>query len=240
MNKHKYHHGKLKEAIISEVIKQLRNSSFENISFRSIARNIGVASSAPYNHFESKEKLLENISQCISNCSLGKVDANTLPIFDMQYIWIQLHILSETDPLQYNIMCSECEEFNTVDIDLNNFRMNLVEGHTNVIKITDDLKLVMRYPTASMLQEQQNNNMIDFFDIASLCIEQVEYNGEMISDIPLEEKESFIDNLTKKEFNKISLFFATIPVVENEIVFNCEKCETTNTNMMNGYMAFSE
>ena len=82
--------------------------------------------------------------------------------------------------------------------------------------------------------------MIDFFDIASLCIEQVEYNGEMISDIPLEEKESFIDNLTKKEFNKISLFFATIPVVENEIVFNCEKCETTNTNMMNGYMAFSE
>ena len=189
---------------------------------------------------ESKEKLLENISQCISNCSLGKVDANTLPIFDMQYIWIQLHILSETDPLQYSIMCNECDELNTVDIDLNNYRMSLIDGHTNVIKITDDLKLVMRYPTASMLQEQQKNNMIDFFDIASLCIEQVEYNGEMISDIPLEEKESFIDNLTKKEFNKISLFFATIPVVENEIVFNCEKCETTNTNMMNGYMAFSE
>ena len=63
MNKHKYHHGKLKEAIISEVIKQLRNSSFENISFRSIARNIGVASSAPYNHFESKEKLLIELIQ---------------------------------------------------------------------------------------------------------------------------------------------------------------------------------
>ena len=68
INKKKYHHGKLKEAIIFEVTKQLKTQSFEKISFRSIARNIGVASSAPYNHFESKEKLLTELIQ------IGKLD----------------------------------------------------------------------------------------------------------------------------------------------------------------------
>ena len=88
--------------------------------------------------------------------------------------------------------------------------------------------------------KEQKNNQIDFFDIAALCIDKVEYGGEIISDATLEEKEEFIDNLTKDEFAKINLFFATIPVVENEVIFNCEKCEATNINTMNGYMSFSE
>lgn len=189
---------------------------------------------------EDRTKLLKNISQCITNCSLDKIDADALPIFDTQYIWVQLQRMSNIDPPEYIILCKECGEQNNVTIDMENFRVNVIDGHSNIIKISDDLKLVMKYPTASMLQEEQKNNMIDFFDIAAKCIEQIEYNGEMISDISLEEKEDFIDNLTKSEFNKINLFFATIPVVENEVIFNCEKCETTNTNRMNGYMSFSE
>ena len=58
-----YHHGKLKKAIINETIKQLNLYGIKNISFRAIAREVGVASSAPYNHFNSKEDLFLAISQ---------------------------------------------------------------------------------------------------------------------------------------------------------------------------------
>ncbi len=68
MINNKYHHGKLKEAIISEAFTQLKMHGSENISFRSIARVIGVASSAPYNHFSSKEKLLNEL------INIGKID----------------------------------------------------------------------------------------------------------------------------------------------------------------------
>jgi AcrR family transcriptional regulator len=61
LNKNTYHHGNLKEAIILEALSLLALQSTKELSFRQISRNIGVVSSAPYNHFKNKEHLLEEI-----------------------------------------------------------------------------------------------------------------------------------------------------------------------------------
>ena len=61
MTKNSYHHGNLKETIINEVLELLNYKNFEEISFRSIARKIGVVSSAPYNHFKDKNHLIMEI-----------------------------------------------------------------------------------------------------------------------------------------------------------------------------------
>ena len=51
--------------------------------------------------FESPDSdrhvLIKSISDCITSCSLGKVDGTTLPIFDLQNIWIQLSKISEIE-----------------------------------------------------------------------------------------------------------------------------------------------
>ena len=62
LNRDSYHHGELKQALIKEAMSQLNSFGVEQISFRSIARKIGVASSAPYNHFKNKKHLLTEIS----------------------------------------------------------------------------------------------------------------------------------------------------------------------------------
>ena len=61
MTKTSYHHGNLKSAILDEVIELLNFKSFDEISFRSISRNIGVVSSAPYNHFKDKKHLIKEV-----------------------------------------------------------------------------------------------------------------------------------------------------------------------------------
>jgi AcrR family transcriptional regulator len=61
LNKDTYHHGNLKEAIILEALRLLTLQSIKELSFRHISRNIGVVSSAPYNHFKNKEHLLQEI-----------------------------------------------------------------------------------------------------------------------------------------------------------------------------------
>ena len=61
MTKTSYHHGNLKTSILNEVLKLLNYKSFDEISFRSISRNIGVVSSAPYNHFKNKKQLIKEI-----------------------------------------------------------------------------------------------------------------------------------------------------------------------------------
>ena len=61
MTKTNYHHGNLKNTILDEVLKLLNYKSFDEISFRSISRNIGVVSSAPYNHFKDKKHLIKEV-----------------------------------------------------------------------------------------------------------------------------------------------------------------------------------
>ena len=51
MDRTGYHFGNLKETILDEALRQLESNDIKDLSFRLIAKNIGVASSAPYNHF---------------------------------------------------------------------------------------------------------------------------------------------------------------------------------------------
>ena len=61
MTNNSYHHGNLKKKILEEVLELLSYKSFDEISFRSISRSIGVVSSAPYNHFKDKKHLIKEV-----------------------------------------------------------------------------------------------------------------------------------------------------------------------------------
>ena len=61
MARKQYHHGNLKQAIIEEALVQLNLVGAENLSFREIAKKLGVVSSAPYNHFKSKRQLYKEL-----------------------------------------------------------------------------------------------------------------------------------------------------------------------------------
>ena len=57
-----YHHGNLKEALISAGLETLSEQGVEGLSLRNVAKKIGVSHTAPYNHFSDKQALLAAIS----------------------------------------------------------------------------------------------------------------------------------------------------------------------------------
>ncbi len=56
--KKSYHHGDLKQALLDETARILREDGEEGLSLRRLAANLGVSRTAPYNHFKNKESLL--------------------------------------------------------------------------------------------------------------------------------------------------------------------------------------
>jgi AcrR family transcriptional regulator len=58
-----YHHGDLKAALLAAAARLLEKDGAEAVSFRAIAREVGVSQTAPYNHFESKEHLLATVAE---------------------------------------------------------------------------------------------------------------------------------------------------------------------------------
>ncbi len=59
----KYHHGNLKEELISSACKICEASGHDHMSLRSIAKEASVSQTAPYRHFKTKECLLAEVSK---------------------------------------------------------------------------------------------------------------------------------------------------------------------------------
>jgi len=57
-----YHHGDLKEALISSARKILIEQGADALSLRAIASDVGVSHMAPYAHFKNKKALFQSIA----------------------------------------------------------------------------------------------------------------------------------------------------------------------------------
>lgn len=61
-NKNSYHHGDLKNALISAGVEILAREGVGALSLRKVAKKAGVSHSAPYAHFKDKQALIAAIS----------------------------------------------------------------------------------------------------------------------------------------------------------------------------------
>jgi AcrR family transcriptional regulator len=58
-----YHHGNLREALLSAGERALEAGGAQNLSLRELARDVGVSHAAPRRHFADKQALLDALAQ---------------------------------------------------------------------------------------------------------------------------------------------------------------------------------
>lgn len=56
-----YHHGSLREGLISAAYKLVSEGGADSFSMADAARQLGVSSAAPYRHFADREALLNDV-----------------------------------------------------------------------------------------------------------------------------------------------------------------------------------
>ncbi len=111
MTKASYHHGNLKNTILDEVLELLNYKSFDEISFRSISRNIGVVSSAPYNHFKDKKHLIKEVillgEKKLLNVILLEKKKSILPTDQLRLIAKAYLSFASEEKALFNLMFSK-------------------------------------------------------------------------------------------------------------------------------------
>lgn len=61
--KFKYHHGNLRDALLTAAVQILDTDGIDGLSLRALAKATGVTQAAPYSHFRDKEELLAAVAE---------------------------------------------------------------------------------------------------------------------------------------------------------------------------------
>ena len=176
-----------------------------------------------------QKSLYGAIKNLIHNCCHGQLDVDTMPLFDVEYVFLQLRSKSVGEMAEVLVICPDDGETEVkVKVNLNELTVELPSKDHNKIKLTDDIGIVMAYPNLAsvLLTADKNKNASDImFDTILECMFQI-WQGEEVfaaTDYSHKEKLDFIDSLSHDQFEKIQQFFETMPSVKKEV-------EITNPN----------
>lgn len=87
-----YHHGNLREELLSSALKLLDEKGIEGVGIRQVARETGVAHSAPANHFKNKKALYTALATDIISSLLHNLQEKIKPESGVE---IAIHTLSQ-------------------------------------------------------------------------------------------------------------------------------------------------
>ena len=141
----------------------------------------------------------------------------------MLLIFTFLQKKSVGENVEVTLLCPDDEEtYTTKKINLDKIEIEVDESHSNEIQLTEQIKLIMKYPQMSDMNQinTQDNSQINLvFSVLKHCILEVQdgdtsYQKVDISDKDLEE---FIDSLTADQFEKITDFFDTMPKLQHSV-----------------------
>jgi hypothetical protein len=107
---------------------------------------------------EDDAAVLLAIKQIVNNCCVEDMDVDSLPVLDLEYMFLQLRARSIGEVVNLKYKCNNdvtddgAEEShkcnNVVEIDLNilGIEPEKQEGHTNKIEITEKMGIIMKDP----------------------------------------------------------------------------------------------
>ena len=157
------------------------------------------------------------IADVIKSCTFDKLDPWQIPSFDLEYIFLHIRAKSVGEELELNVICPDDGETSVpIKINLEDIKVTMVEGHNPTIEITDQIKLIMKYPSMKEISRITTSDASDvdqLFDMVRTCVSEV-HDGETIYkdvDITNDELEEFIGSMPTKDLEKINLFFDTMP-----------------------------
>jgi len=198
---------------------------------------------------ESKEvkDTINAIKQVLKNCILDKtIDVETLPTFDLEYLFLQLRARSVGEISELRYTCNNkvddkiCGNIIKIDVNLLDIKPIISNEHADKIMLTDELGVVLKYPTISMLERLNINSESDILKIVVSCIDYI-FDKDQIyyaKDSTTKELEEFIDSMQQSDLEKVKEFFQTMPKLTEKIDFKCSKCGYTEQIDIEGIQNF--
>jgi len=192
---------------------------------------------------DNDKETIDSMIQIIENCT--SLNVTNLPVFDVEYLFLKIRAKSVGDVIELNLLCPDDEvTYANVSLDLNDVEVQIDETHKKIIDITDDVKMIMKYPQISDVQftEINQNEVSRIFQMLKKCILEVHNGDEIINSIDMktEEISDFVDSLNTEQFENVMQFFNTMPKVRHVVEVTNPKTGVKSEVLLEGLQSFLE
>jgi len=191
---------------------------------------------------ESKEPadILSAIKQVINNCCVSDIDIDKLPVFDIEYFFLQLRSKSVSNITTLKYKDKKDDIIREFDVNLDEIKPKVDSNHSNIIKITDKITVQFRYPSINMairINKMQSPTNVEYL---AECLDKVYEEDEVYeaSNFKFEERVDFINSLNSKMFDQImNTFIKTMPKLSHTIEYQNKEGEDRKI-VLEGYRSF--
>jgi len=189
---------------------------------------------------EDQEQILDAITNTIKSCLITKVDMKTLALFDIEYLFLQIRARSISEEIEMRVTCADDGE-TTVDVKfmVDDVKVNFPKGHTNIIKLSDDLTIEMQYPDLDYFTRINfMDEKVDEYELVAKCIKRVYVGEDDFTADSLDESKAWVEGLTNNQFEKIQSFFETMPTLRHVLKVKNPKTKVVNEVVLEGLSDF--
>ena len=191
---------------------------------------------------KDQKEMITAIKQIINNCILTKgIKPDKLPLFDIEYILLNLRSRSTGDTIKTRYVHKECQPVE-VEININDIEVVKNPEHSDTIQLTDTIGMKLKYPDINMMNTMGDitgEKTEEVFDLIANCIDSV-YDEDTVysrSDFTPKELKEWVLGLTQDQFKKVEQFFSTLPKMQKEVTFDCP-CGYSEQITLEGLQSF--
>ena len=193
------------------------------------------------------EDIVNAVKQIVSECTFNKLKVGSMPMFDIEYIFLNIRAKSIGEVSKLKLLCPDDKKtFADVEVDLSKVDVHVDDEHNNKIVVDEkkNISVLMRYPTINSVDPTKDYSKgadtKTLFSVISDGIYQI-YEGDkvhMSSDYKKEELEQFVESLDGLSFKKIQRFYETMPKLMHEVEIENPKTKVKSKITLSGLSDF--
>ena len=174
---------------------------------------------------QDKTDIFNAIKQIVNNCVVDEgFDADKIPLFDLEYIFIQLRAKSVDNIVKFQVEDSDDGQIYDLQLDLNEVEVQMPEKeHDGVVKVSDEIGIKLTYPSAKLADKiKKAETMTEVTH--EMILNSIEYVFDADNTYPWEkesrqDKVDFIESLPVDAFAEIEEYFNSLPVIEHVVTY---------------------
>jgi len=188
-------------------------------------------------------EMFDAITDVVNACTFNKIDISKMPSFDVEYLFLRIRAKSVGEEVNLNLSFPGDEKTKVpAKVNLMDVEVEVDDNHTNKIQLTDNISVVMAYPTMKVLSKvnMQDLKAQDAVTLIASCIHQIIEGVETLEarDFKTAELNDFVDGMTQSQFAKVNEFFTSMPKLKHEVKLTHPKTKKKGKVIIEGLQSF--